>query len=186
MSPSGANRREAAVILPIFAAPPHGVLFIERAAHLRHHPGQIGLPGGALDPQDEGDLQRGALRELYEEVGIDSARVTIVGRLPTVSPRVNLFDVTPFVGIVAPGELRIDPSETAGFFTVPLETILSDALKDGSVSIAGFEVETPLLDYEGRRIWGVTGRILRNFADAWNDGAGGLRARVEGALAARG
>jgi 8-oxo-dGTP pyrophosphatase MutT (NUDIX family) len=174
-----AKRRAAAVVLPIFAIPPHGVLFVERAAHLRHHPGQIGLPGGTLDPQDEGDLERGALRELEEEVGIEPARVTIVGRLPTVQPRVNLFDVTPFVAIVAPGELRIDPSETAGFFTVPLATVCSEALRDGHVSIAGFEVETPLLDYEGRRIWGVTGRILRDFVDTWNDAGTGLRERIE-------
>jgi 8-oxo-dGTP pyrophosphatase MutT (NUDIX family) len=177
-----ANRRAAAVIMPIFATPPHGVLFVERAAHLRHHPGQIGLPGGTLDPQDLGDLERGALRELEEEVGIEAGRVTLVGRLPTVQPRVNMFDVTPFVAVIAPGELRIDPSETAGFFTVPLKTILSDALRDGHVSIAGFEIETPLLDYEGRRIWGVTGRILRDFVEAWNDAETGLRARVEGAL----
>jgi 8-oxo-dGTP pyrophosphatase MutT (NUDIX family) len=182
VSTFGAERRAAAVILPIFAAPPHGVLFVERAAHLRHHPGQIGLPGGTLDPQDEGDLERGALRELQEEVGIEAARVTLVGRLPTVQPRVNLFDVTPFVAVIAPGELRIDPSETAGFFTVPLATILSDALRDGSVTIAGFEVETPLLDYEGRRIWGVTGRILRDFTEAWNDVQTGLRERVEKTL----
>jgi 8-oxo-dGTP pyrophosphatase MutT (NUDIX family) len=182
VSTYGAERRAAAVILPIFAAPPHGVLFVERAAHLRHHPGQIGLPGGTIDPQDEGDLERGALRELHEEVGIEGSRVTMVGRLPTVQPRVNLFDVTPFVAVVAPGELRIDPSETAGFFTVPLATILSDALRDGSVTIAGFEIDTPLLDYEGRRIWGVTGRILRDFNDAWNDPATGLRQRIEAAL----
>jgi 8-oxo-dGTP pyrophosphatase MutT (NUDIX family) len=182
VSTFGAERRAAAVILPIFANPPHGVLFVERAAHLRHHPGQIGLPGGTLDPQDEGDLERGALRELHEEVGIERDRVTLVGRLATVQPRVNLFDVTPFVAVVAPGELRIDPSETAGFFTVPLATVLSDALRDASVTIAGFEIDTPLLDYEGRRIWGVTGRILRDFSDAWNDRATGLRERIELAL----
>ena len=182
MSRFDAERRAAAVVLPIFAAPPHGVLFVQRAAHLRHHPGQIALPGGGLDPEDEGDLERAALRELYEEVGIEASRVTILGRLPTVSPRVNLFDVTPFVAVIAPGELRIDPSETAGFFTVPLATILSDALRDGSVSISGFSVETPLLDYEGHRIWGMTGRILRDFTDAWNDPNGGLRERVEQAL----
>jgi 8-oxo-dGTP pyrophosphatase MutT (NUDIX family) len=175
----GGKRRAAAVILPIFAAPPHGVLFVERAAHLRHHPGQIGLPGGSLDPEDGGDLERAALRELHEEVGIESSRVTIVGQLPTVSPRVNRFDVTPFVAIIAAGELRIDPSETAGFFMVPLATILSDALRDGKVKVAGFHVDTPILDYEGRRIWGMTGRILQDFTDAWNDPATGLRERVQ-------
>ena len=40
------GRRPAAVVLGIFEEPPHGVIFIERAAHLRNHAGQIGLPGG--------------------------------------------------------------------------------------------------------------------------------------------
>lgn len=67
MSRFDAERRAAAVVLPIFAAPPHGVLFVQRAAHLRHHPGQIALPGGGLDPEDEGDLERAALRELTKK-----------------------------------------------------------------------------------------------------------------------
>ncbi len=184
MSSSAGNaRRAAAVVLAIFRAKPHAVLFVERAAHLRHHPGQIALPGGALDPEDEGDLRRAALRELHEEVGIEAERVTFVGELPMVSPRINPFVVTPFVAVVAPGDLRIDPSETASVFTVPLETILGDRLTVGRVGIGRVYVETHLLEYEGRQIWGMTGRVLRDFVDAWNAPDGDLRARVEAELA---
>ncbi len=58
------ERRPAAVVLGIFEDPPHGVIFIERAAHLRNHAGQIGLPGGGMDAGDEGDLRTTALREM--------------------------------------------------------------------------------------------------------------------------
>ena len=60
------EQRPAAVVLGIFEDPPHGVIFIERAAHLRNHAGQIGLPGGGMDAGDEGDLRTTALREMWK------------------------------------------------------------------------------------------------------------------------
>ena len=170
--------RKAAVVLPIFSAPPHGVVFLERAAHLRHHAGQIGLPGGAMDPEDEDDPQRTALREMEEEVGIAPARVEFVWRLPDLHPRVSNFSVTPFVAVVQPGPLVIDPSETAGVFSVPLVTLL-DEVRDGVMDLGALQIETTLLDYDGRRIWGLTGRILRMFVDQWNAEGSEMRARID-------
>jgi ADP-ribose pyrophosphatase YjhB (NUDIX family) len=180
------TRRIAAVTIAIIAAPPHGVLFVERAAHLRDHPGQIALPGGSADPADGGDLQRTALRELREEVGVAPERVTILARLPVVhQQRTNNFDVTPFVAVVAPGGFTIDGTETAGMFTIPLEVIVGDALRAGTVEIAERTIETYLLDYGGKRVWGLTGHILRSFVEHWADPASGLRAAVQSELARR-
>ena len=61
-------RRKAAVAVAIMGAPPYGVVFVERAAHLRDHPGQIGLPGGRADPEDGGDLRRTVLREICQRL----------------------------------------------------------------------------------------------------------------------
>ncbi|HEY4440016.1 MAG TPA: CoA pyrophosphatase [Candidatus Elarobacter sp.] len=175
-------RRTAAVALSIIATPPHGIIFVERASHLRDHPGQIGLPGGSVDPADGGDLQQTALRELREEVGVVPERVQIVGRLPQVSQRVNTFDVTPFIAVIAPGPFTIDGDETAGMFTVPLAVVLSDALRFGVIELPERTVDSHILDYDGKRVWGLTGRILRSFADHWNDANSGVRAAVESAL----
>jgi 8-oxo-dGTP pyrophosphatase MutT (NUDIX family) len=177
-----AARRKAAVAVAIDVRPPHGIIFVERASHLRDHPGQIGLPGGSVDPADGGNLEKTVLRELFEEVGVDRGRVRILGRLPEVSQRVNTFDVTPFVVAVAPGPFTIDGDETAGMFTIPLAVVLSDRLHRGTIELAERTVDTYLLDYDGRRIWGLTGRILRLFAKAWNDPHGGIREALEGAL----
>lgn len=178
-------RRKAAVAVAIIAAPPFGIIFVERADHLRDHPGQIGLPGGGVDPVDGGDFEHTVLRELREEVGVTPARVRIVGRLPMVSQHVNTFDVTPFVAVVAPGPLTIDGNETAGVFTIPLDVVISDALGLGTVAVGERIVESFILDYDQRRVWGLTGRILRSFAEAWHDPATGLRAAVEAELPAR-
>jgi 8-oxo-dGTP pyrophosphatase MutT (NUDIX family) len=155
-------RRRAAVVIAIFRTPPHGIVFVERAAHLRDHPGQIGLPGGGVHPEDE-SLSATALRELHEEVGIGAARVRIVDELPVIHQRIaNNFDVTPFVAVVEPGELRIDATETAGVFLVPLATV---------VAFAGHE---SAIEFEGRRIWGLTARILHEFVDRWQAGGAQL------------
>jgi 8-oxo-dGTP pyrophosphatase MutT (NUDIX family) len=176
------EQREAAVAFGILTDEPHGVIFIERAAHLRDHPGQIGLPGGGVDPIDEGDHARAALRELREEVGVEAGRVTIIDRLPTVRPRFGRHAVTPFVALIAPGPLVIDPSETAAVFTIPLATILERRLEPGIVHFAEREISTPVLDYDGYRVWGMTARILELFFERWDDDRSGLRARVERAL----
>jgi 8-oxo-dGTP pyrophosphatase MutT (NUDIX family) len=175
------KRRPAAVILGILTEEPHGVIFIERAPHLRQHAGQIGLPGGGSDPEDGGDLRRTALREMTEEVGVVAERVSIIAELPVVRARVNDYAVTPFVATVAPGPLRIDASETVGVFTVPLEIVVRE-LHEGTVKIGAVSIVTPVLMYGERRIWGLTGNILRTFVESWNDEQDPLRALVAEAL----
>jgi 8-oxo-dGTP pyrophosphatase MutT (NUDIX family) len=171
-------RRPAAVVFGILAEEPYGVIFIERAPHLRQHAGQIGLPGGGSDPEDGGDLRRTARREMAEEVGVAAERVTIVAELPIVRARVNDYAVTPFVATVTPGPLRIDANETVGVFTVPLQTVVSE-LHEGTVKIGAISLETPVLLYGERRIWGLTGHILRTFVDAWNDPKDPLKERLQ-------
>jgi 8-oxo-dGTP pyrophosphatase MutT (NUDIX family) len=169
-------RRKAAVVIAIFRTPPHGIVFVERAAHLRDHPGQVGLPGGGVHAEDL-NLEATALRELREEVGIERERVTIVARLPMLRQRfVNNFDVTPFVAVVETGELKIDSEETAGVFLVPLATVLEQGLRKSSVDYGGLRVPSLVLDYEGHRIWGLTARILRGFIAEWERGE--LRVQV--------
>jgi 8-oxo-dGTP pyrophosphatase MutT (NUDIX family) len=179
------GRRPAAVVLGIFERSPHGVIFIQRSEHLPTHAGQIGLPGGGVDPRDDGDLARTALREMEEEVGVAPHRVTIAGKLPIVKARANNYAVTPFVATVAPGDaMRVDENETVGVFTVPLAFVI-DELREGVTSIGAFEVPTPVLDYEGKHIWGLTGYILSEFVRRWNDDESELRKRIEARLTPR-
>lgn len=163
---------KGAVLLPIFASAPHGMLFIERGHHLRRHAGQIGLPGGTADAIDGGDPARTALRELYEEVGIPAERVAIAGRLPDLEQRMSGFVITPVVGVVEPDTPVVpDGDEVAGAFEVPLAAIVAPGALSGDA-----------LDYDGRHIWGFTARILKSFVDAWNAEGSALRRTIVTAL----
>ncbi len=179
--------RAAAVLLAIFADPPHPVVFIERAAHLRDHPGQIGFPGGSADSADGDDRVRTALRELREELGVASERVTVVGRLPETHQRTNNFIVTPVVGVLRGAtSLTIDATETAAVFTVPLEAVVAPgAVHPGIETIGEFAIETWVFDYGDLHVWGLTASILQEFVAAWNDAASPLRGAIESVLHSR-
>ena len=178
-----ASVRRAAVTFAIERASPHGVLFIERAAHLRHHAGEIALPGGAVEPEDRGDLERTALRELEEEVGIAPARVAFVGKLSDVTPRVSGYVVTPFVALIDPGPLVVDGNEVAGIFTIPLGELLERGVTEGKVDVGAFRVHSYIFEYGSARIWGMTARVLEEFVRTWKQHESQLRRDVERGLA---
>jgi 8-oxo-dGTP pyrophosphatase MutT (NUDIX family) len=176
--------RHAAVMLAIAAKPPHGVLFVERSRHLRRHPGEIGLPGGSADEVDEGDPVKTALRELREELNIAAEHVRVVGELPVVKQTRSRFVVTPIVGMLdAETTYSIDGDEIVGVFAVPLASIVEDgAVYDDEELSATIGRPMYAFEFEGRHIWGFTGRILKSFVDAWTAPASPLRIVIESAL----
>ena len=141
------------------------VVFTERAAHLKDHAGQVSLPGGRLasgeTPADA------ALREAHEEVGLEPAAVDVIGSLDGFMTGTG-FTVTPVIGVVHDRDFVAtpDPREVAGVFEVPLDIILDrSAMSIGYFERHGSRLLTYELLYGGRRIWGATAAILRNFQD---------------------
>ena len=64
-------------------------VFQKRTDRVDAHKGQISLPGGGRDAEDE-DLIATALRETHEEIGVDPAHVEILGaidQIKTISTR---------------------------------------------------------------------------------------------------
>ncbi|HET9560946.1 MAG TPA: CoA pyrophosphatase, partial [Propionibacteriaceae bacterium] len=75
----GVGARPAAVLILIGDGPAGPeIMFIERAAGMRTHPGQIAFPGGAADAGDL-DLADTALREAAEETGLDRSGIEVLG-----------------------------------------------------------------------------------------------------------
>jgi len=145
------------------------VLFTERAAHLKDHAGQVSLPGGRIAAGES--AAEAALREAHEEVGLEPKSVEVVGSLDEFLTGTG-FAVTPVVGLVGDREFVAspDPREVAGVFEVPLGLILDrSAMTVGYFERHGARLKTYELVYGGRRIWGATAAVLKNFQDVTLD-----------------
>jgi 8-oxo-dGTP pyrophosphatase MutT (NUDIX family) len=150
------------LILVVDHAAGPAVLFTQRTAHLHDHAGQISFPGGRAEPGDDSAVAT-ALRETYEEIGIEPARVEILGQLPEYLTRTG-FRVTPVVGfVVPPFELAPDSFEVAEVFEVPLAFLLDPANhQQRSLVHDGITRYFWAMPYEGYYIWGATAGMLMN------------------------
>src|SRR5580698_6363017 len=177
--------KRGAVLVPLRASTPPNLIFVERAQHLRRHPGQIAVPGGIEEPIDGGDSVATALREIAEELGVEPQRVHVVGQLPEVEQLSSRFRLTPIVGILDNDTSLVpDGEEIAGILSVPFASVLAPGAICEDADFSGAH-SRPMysLDFDGRHIWGFTARILKSFVDAWNAPQSSLRAAIEPALA---
>lgn len=159
------NFRDAAVLVPFVRLRDEWhLLYIRRACSERdRHSGQVAFAGGKRDPHDP-DLYGTALREAYEEIGINPKDVTILGDL-TAHHSISNFKITPIVGQVPwPYSLNLQRSEVDRAFTIPL-TWLTDPrnhelrvreLKGTKVPVVYFK------EYDGELLWGATARMTLN------------------------
>ena len=157
---------DAAVLIPLFERDGdlHAV-FTERRHDLNKHAGEISFPGGRQEEPDE-DLRATALRETWEEIGLDSDDVELVGALPPVGTFVTGYRVFPFVGSIRPGHVWV-PQESE------VEKVLELSLPD---LVAGHEmkrllgkgvpIKTPTYTVDGTLVWGATARIVQHLLEA--------------------
>lgn len=157
----------AVLILVCTGAGEPRVVFTERTHQVEHHKGQISFPGGACDDDDE-SVEVTALRETYEEIGVDPKDVRILGQLDDMVT-VSNFRVTPFVGAVAceiAYEYNVNDDEVATVVEVPLGHLLDEQNMELEVrQHNGREVLVPAFVYDGHRIWGATARMLHQLIE---------------------
>jgi 8-oxo-dGTP pyrophosphatase MutT (NUDIX family) len=152
----------AVLLLVVNRSAGRTVLFTQRTEHLAAHEGQISFPGGRQEG-DEGP-ESAALREAHEEVGLDTGRVELLGRLPEYNTSTG-FRVTPVVGWAEPPlEYRPDPHEVADVFEVPLDFLLDTANhRYESAFYRGRMRHYWAMPWNQRFIWGATAGMLVTF-----------------------
>ncbi|MSO95664.1 MAG: CoA pyrophosphatase [Thermoleophilia bacterium] len=127
------------------------------------HGGQIGLPGGRVEPGDR-DLLATALREAEEEVGLPPDQVTVLAALEPLEAMSSSFRVHAFLGRV-PDDVswQPQPDEVADLLTPAVET-LYDPGRRGLRQFTSAQFRTPLevegIDVGGHVLWGITLRLL--------------------------
>jgi len=72
----------AAVLVGITDRPHPGVILTVRREHMRTHAGHVAFPGGRIDPGE--DSVEAALREAWEELGLDPGAAEIASHLTPV------------------------------------------------------------------------------------------------------
>ena len=179
------SNRSYAVLVPLVARDEgYDVLYEVRARTLHRQPGEVCFPGGRMEPGET--PEECALRETWEELGIPPQSVRLLGRLDFIAHRAN-FLMWPILGVVAggalPPRLRPNPAEVEEFFLVPLSHLLEAAPLEYEYDLIPTPAENfpyeligiprdykwqhgkenvPVYPWQGRAIWGLTGRITRN------------------------
>jgi len=165
------------------------VLVLERSAGLRAHAGQPALPGGAVDPTDDGEVGA-ALREAHEETGLDRGGVRVLATMPVLRVPPEGFAVTPVLAwepvpsAVAPGA----PEEVVRVLRVPLEELRDPERRvvvtwdrripagPGGTGEVRQRGEGPGFEVGGLLVWGFTAALLSELLEA-----GGLARPWDGA-----
>lgn len=165
--PPGEDARPCAVLV-LFADGPHGpeVVLTERAHDMRSHPGQVSFAGGALEPGET--VEEAALREAWEEIGLEADGVETFGRLPELWMPPSNAAVTPVLAYWhTPGPLTVNsPAEVHAIHREPVAHLLDPASRYTVRHPSGFR--GPAFRIGPDRdvvLWGFTGGILSRTFD---------------------
>lgn len=159
-------KKHAAVLIGLIER--HGdvhVILTKRADALNNHSGQVAFPGGRID-DDDASPEAAALREAWEEIGLDINEVEVLGRLPDYYTGSG-YRVAPIIGFVREGaDFEINPDEVDYMFEVPLSFLMDEANHTTTSRMwkerERFFYEMP---HEDHYIWGVTAGMIRVFYD---------------------
>lgn len=128
--------------------------------------GHVAFPGGRQEPGDD-DLARTAIRETFEETGIDIASSgTILGALDELAPRTPVLPpliVRPYVAVVGPEVEPGESDEVERAFWVPLAALRTPAQWiETTVQVRGGDRIVPSFRHGEFTVWGLTERALRD------------------------
>lgn len=159
--------RPAAALILIY---PHAdawhVPLTLRGSNLRHHTGQVSLPGGRLDAGES--VEEAALREAHEEVGIKSAEVDVLGRLTPLAVYVSGHLLHPVVGFASRRpDFNLHSHEVERLIEVPISLLREPqrVLWEERTRILPPRgvMNVPYFDVPDARVWGATAMVLAEF-----------------------
>jgi 8-oxo-dGTP pyrophosphatase MutT (NUDIX family) len=153
-----------AAVLALFLPGPKGdeILFTRRTDTVLDHKNQVSFPGGAVEPEDT-SLEETALREACEEIGLDPAGVTLLGRSGDMFTITGWW-ITPIVGwYPKPNGFVLNPAEVSRVFTIPVDWLSQPANWEKRMYIKDDRIRENVIfynQYDEEILWGVTAHLV--------------------------
>lgn len=136
----------------------------KRQEYLGAHSGQISLPGGKTEPDE--DYIETALREAEEEIGISRKQVRVVGKLSQFFVIPSNFIVTPVIAYAERKPVFTPQvSEVMRILEGDVEQLLRDDAVQTKEIVAAkiYPMLAPHFEIEGEVVWGATAMMLNEF-----------------------
>jgi len=124
------------------------------------HRGQISLPGGSMDPGEDGVAA--ALREAWEELAVDTGSLEVLGELSPLYIPPSGYCIYPVVAYAAERPSFVpNPGEVAEVLEVSLAHLLDPATRgEETWPIRGQDVRVPFYRAGHHKVWGATAMVL--------------------------
>jgi 8-oxo-dGTP pyrophosphatase MutT (NUDIX family) len=155
----------AAVLVPVIISDTPSILLTKRTSHLSAHAGQVSFPGGRIDPEDSGP-EAAALREAWEEIGLEATSVQVLGRMADHITGTG-YRITPVLGLLPPGlNFQLSAHEVEAVFELPISVVLDpNAPKVQRQHVRGVWRAYWEWPHPKHYIWGATAAILVRLAE---------------------
>ncbi len=170
LMPNSNKARESSVLILMYMKNNKLFIpFIQRATYNGAHSGQVSLPGGKSEPSDKNLLET-ALRETWEEIGVKSDNMEILGSLTsTYIPNSN-YNVTPYIAYLPESPTFVpDSYEVDNIIEAPLlKLIAPETICSFEKHINGHTIKAPYFNINDYQIWGATAMIISEFKELIN------------------
>jgi len=176
--------KEFAILIPIVHHNgQQSIVFQVRSGSLVKQPNEICFPGGKIEHEE--NPRQAAVRETCEELLVDESNIQVLGELDTLVTPFNTV-IYPFAAGLNNYQGSFSADEVREVFYVPLDYLLQhkpqcsqldvvmkphedfpyDKVQNGKdYPWARGTYPVYFYEYEGRIIWGITARILKNFIE---------------------
>ena len=162
------NPTKASVLILIYPDSDNGSKFIliQRSSYKGVHSAQISLPGGKHEIGES--LEDTALRETFEEIGVDSSNINLILPLSKVWVSPSKFLISPFIGVSSKKPTFVkDDFEVAEIIEVKMSEFLNDNCISTSTVNSSYvkDLKVPSFMLNKKVVWGATAMILSEFRD---------------------